>query len=129
MIFNVTKSSIGRDSDEEKRLLGDWRRLNVAVSRGRHKVIIVGTNEIADVRRLFYYFNLYMWAKSLGSVVRVGASDFRETLDRGVETEIDEAIRRSRSQAERPRKVVGLTPEEKRQLDLIRGRPRNNHLW
>ena len=129
VILNLTKSKIGRDSDEKERLLGDWRRLNVALTRARQKTIVVGTNAVADVRHLLYYFNLYMHTKRIDSIVRIDSSDFRSTVDRNIKTDVADAIQKSTSQTKRSRKGIGLTPEEKKELDQVRGGVRRRHYY
>lgn len=95
-------------------MLGDWRRLNVALTRARQKTIVVGTNAVADVRHLLCYFNLYMHTKRIDSIVRIDSSDFRSTVDRNIKTDVADAIQKSTSQTKRSRKGIGLTPEEKK---------------
>ena len=118
VIFNVTKSHVGRDSDRKQRLLGDWRRLNVALTRAREKAYIVGNRGVADPR-LLNYLRLYSKTKQYKSIIRI---DRREPPSKEITREIERKIESLKKKPAKYRKrVVGLSSEEKHLLDVIRG--------
>jgi len=117
VIFNVTKSYVGRDSDRRQRLLGDWRRLNVALTRAKKKVYIVGNRGVAEPK-LFNYFRLYSKARQHKSLIKTNRRELpSRKLVGGIERKIDSLKKKP---AKKRKAVVGLSPEEKHLLDNIK---------
>lgn len=85
VIYNTVRtyiSSQSRDTDETPRALGNPRRLNVALSRAKRKVIVVGSGKIANPDVLQYFTQLYQYARSLNALFRFADNQavLRQTL-------------------------------------------------
>ncbi len=90
VIYNTVRSKFSessKDSDQTPRSLGNWRRLNVALSRAKRKVIIVGSTVIAHPQKLRYFAQLLDYIKEQQGLYRfedhpqVKKKTFQKTRD------------------------------------------------
>jgi DNA polymerase III delta prime subunit len=85
VIYNTVKSHITpHDTDFDPRALGDWKRLNVALTRPQLKLIIVGSSEIADPT-LSYFLDLFKYIRELGGIIHCNTID-----DKLIEDELNQ---------------------------------------
>ncbi|MDR2145798.1 MAG: AAA family ATPase [Tannerella sp.] len=89
--------------------LADYRRINVAMTRARKKLLIIGDS--STLRKDPFYESLFLYVQKNGSVTTLSDSGFNGRLD-----EIIADVRKKLSKERKP-KVTDIPVEDKVQID------------